>query len=114
MKSIFADADKLDLEKYVASFTEDARFQVGNEPPAVGRAAIKHAGGAIFSAVKAMKHDIIEIWLEKDAAIVEAKVNYTRLDNRVVPVQCVTILRTRDNLVADARVFMDISPVFSS
>jgi hypothetical protein len=61
-----------------------------------------------------MKHDIIEIWLEKDAAIVEAKVNYTRLDKRVVPVQCVTILRTRDNLIVDARVFMDISPVFSS
>jgi hypothetical protein len=26
VKSIFADADKLDLEKYVASFTEDDRF----------------------------------------------------------------------------------------
>ena len=60
------------------------------------------------------QNDYVEIWLEKDAAIVEAKVNYTRFDNRVVPVQCVTILRTRDNFIADARVFMDISPVFSS
>ncbi|MDQ3041070.1 MAG: nuclear transport factor 2 family protein [Acidobacteriota bacterium] len=114
VKNIFANADKLDLNQYLASFTDDARFQVGSEPPAVGRAAIEQAGGNLFSSVKAMKHNFVEVWLEENVAIIEATVEYTRFDERVVPVPCVTILRTENDLIKDARVFMDISPVFAA
>lgn len=112
VKEIFANADRLDLEKYVSSFAEDASFQVGNNPPAVGREEIRKAGGKMFSALKAMRHDIVQIWLEEDAAIIEARVNYTRHDNQIIIVPCVTILRTDGELVKDGRVFMDATPVF--
>ncbi len=112
VKEIFANADRLDLEKYVASFAEDASFQVGNNPPVEGREAIREAGGKMFSALKAMRHDIVQIWLEENAVIIEALVNYTRHDDQIIPVPCVTILRTDGELIKDGRVFMDATPVF--
>jgi hypothetical protein len=113
VKNIFATADKLDLEAYVNSFTEDGSFQAGNESASVGRSAIRQAGGKIFLTVKAMRHDILQIWLEKDAAIIEARVHYTRLDDKVVVIPCVTILRTQGDLIQDARIFINAAPVFA-
>jgi hypothetical protein len=55
----------------------------------------------------------VQTWDEGDVEIVEALIDYTRHDGKVVTLPCTSILRKRGDLVQDLRIYMDVSPVFA-
>jgi len=53
------------------------------------------------------------VWSDGDAVIAELKVHYGRLDGSELTLPCCNVFRMRDGAVADHRVYMDITPVYT-
>jgi ketosteroid isomerase-like protein len=47
------------------------------------------------------------------AVIAELRVHYTRLDGTEMTLPCCNVFRLRNGAVADYRVYMDITPVYT-
>jgi ketosteroid isomerase-like protein len=111
----FQTVDTLDANAIAAHFTEDGKFRFSNQPPAIGKQAIRDALAQFFSTIEAMHHENTGLWLGDDgnSAVYEVDVTYTRKDGTQITLPCASILRSRDDKVYDFRMNMDISPVYS-
>lgn len=112
-KNYYAAVDSMDLEKYAALHTEDARLRFGNAPPAEGKQAILNGISHFWETINGLRHDFVEVWDEDDATIVEAEITYTLKNDQQVVLPCTTILRRDGDLATDVRIFMDINPVLA-
>lgn len=116
---LFDAVDALDATAFAERFTEDGAFRFGNAPPVVGRQRIEASVAGFFSAISGLKHEIVGVWsgVWEGGAVtsVETTVTYRRKDATVTDAIPVTsTLRMRGDLIADFRVFADISPVFAT
>jgi uncharacterized protein (TIGR02246 family) len=114
---IFEAVDALDATAFAERFTEDGTFRFGNAAPVVGRKQIAESVAGFFSTIGGLQHAIVGVWSGAweggDVTSVETTVTYRRKDATVTDAIPVTsTLRMRGDLIADFRVFADISPVF--
>lgn len=116
---LFHAVDALNATAFAERFTEDGTFRFGNAPAVVGRRQIEESVAGFFSAIAGLKHEIVGVWSgawEGGAVTsVETTVTYRRKDASLtdaIPVN--STLRMRGDLIADFRVFADISPVFAT
>src|SRR4051794_12799748 len=58
-RTIFADIDAFDPDRFVAHLTEDAVFRFGNGEPVIGRAAVREAVAGFFSTIDGLSHHIL-------------------------------------------------------
>jgi ketosteroid isomerase-like protein len=112
VKDYFADVDTMDVDAFLAHLTDDVVVNWANADPFVGKAAVAEAIGGFYQAIDAMQHEFVNVYDEGPEKIVEANVHYTRKDGRHVRVRAMTVLRRRDDLVDEVRVFLDTAPVF--
>lgn len=111
----FALVDAMDLDGYVALYTDDGRFTFGNGPTAVGPEAVRAGLAGFYATVAGMRHEFVgKWWPQPDVGITEARVTYTRPDSSAVTLPVMTIYRLRGDRAADVRVYMDITPLFAS
>lgn len=118
---IFAAADQMNLDEWIAYFVDDARFRFGNAEPITGRAAIRSTMEQFFSTIKAMHHEFDGMYEQDNIVIAEANVTFTRLDDKVVYIPAVTIFRMQGDRsasalryrVQDFRLYMDAAPIFA-
>ncbi len=117
VRAVFAAADTLVPARYAEWFTEDGKVTFGNNPPAIGAAAIEIAVATFYALLDGMAHTLVGVWpmAGEPGWLVEAEVQY-RVKGRPepVPVLGVTVLRTAGNKVRDARLYCDLAPVFSA
>src|SRR6266849_2461942 len=99
VKHYYAVVDSMDLEKFAPLHTEDVHLRFGNTD--------------FWGAIKGLRHNFVQTWDEGDVEIVEALIDYTRHDGKVVTLPCTSILRKRGALAQDLRIYMDVSPVFA-
>src|SRR5262245_26300155 len=116
---LFHAVDALNATAFAESFTEDGTFRFGNAPAVVGRRQIEESVAGFFSTISGLTHKIVGVWSgawEGGAVTsVETTVTYQRKDATVTDALPVTsTLRMRGDLIADFRVFADISPVFAT
>ena len=112
-KNYYAVVDSMDVEKFASLHTEDVHLRFGNAETVVGRDAVVHGIADFWGAIKGLHHNFVQTWDEGDIEIVEALIDYTRHDGKVVTLPCTSILRKRGDLVQDLRIYMDVSPVFA-
>ena len=114
-RAIFHGADTLSAKTYAEWFTDDGRVVFGNNPAAVGPAAIEAAVAGFFSILDGMSHRLVGVWPVAEGWCVEAEVSYrVRGVAAPVPVWGVTVLRTEGDRVRDARIYYDLTPVFAA
>lgn len=112
--SMFADIDRMDATAWASYLAPDAVMRFGNADPVYGRDNCRDALAGFYTQIAGLRHDIVEQWEHGPATIVEANVTYTRLDGGEVTVPVVTIYRVGDqDLIADYRVYIDLTPVFA-
>ena len=78
-----------------------------------GKAAFVDAVLAFLGSVGGVRHEILNVFTDRDAAIVELDVHYTRRDGNLVTLPCCNVFRLRDGLVAEYRSYIDATPVYS-
>jgi ketosteroid isomerase-like protein len=113
LRDYYADVDKMDLDGYLARHTDDAVVKFGNNPPAVGKDQIAAAIGGFFATVGGMRHHFVEVHESGPTTILEADIEYTRLDGSKVHVPSASFLHRRDELVDQLRIYIDLAPVFA-
>jgi ketosteroid isomerase-like protein len=112
-QAIFAAFDAKDIAALAALVTDDVRLQIGNADVVHGKPEFVEALQVFARSVARFRHKVISVWSDGDAVIAELKVHYTRLDGSELTLPCCNVFRLRDGAVADYRVYMDITPVYT-
>lgn len=96
--------------------SRNGKFRFSNQPPAVGKQAVRDGLAQFFETIQAMHHENTGLWLGEDgnSAVWEADVVYTRKNGTQVTLHGASILRSRNDQIYDFRMNMDISPVYEN
>ena len=113
VEEMFGRIDAMDTDGYLRFLTEDVKFRFGSMPEAVGQAAVRDGTATFFSAIKGIRHTLTGYWSSGDTVMVRLEVEYTRHDGRQVTLPCANIFEVRGGLIADYRIYMDVTPVFA-
>jgi ketosteroid isomerase-like protein len=111
----YDDVDAMRLEPFVERHSDDAAVVFGNNPPAVGKEAIRAAIGGFWSMIAGLRHERRNLWFVNDGAtaVLEVVTHYTTKGGAAVPVPCVSLLdRNADGKVTSLRVYIDLAPLF--
>ncbi len=100
VKHYYAVVDSMDVEKFAPLHTEDVRLRFGNAETVVGRDAVVRGIADFWGSIKGLRHNFVQTWDEGDVEIVEALIDYTRHDGKVVTLPCTSILRKRGDLAS--------------
>jgi ketosteroid isomerase-like protein len=112
----YADVDAMRLEPYVEHHSDDAVVVFANNPPAVGKDAIRQVIGGFWSMIGGLRHERRNLWLvnEGNTAVLEVVTHYTTKGGVAVSVPCVSLLdRNADGKVSSLRVHIDLAPLFA-
>lgn len=114
VRHYYDDVDNMRLEEYLNWHTPDVTVQFANNPTAHGREQVGGAIGHFWQLIGGLKHTFVNVWETEDGtSIVEALIDYTRLDGEVVTTPCVTLLHRVEAGVDSVRIFLDLAPVFA-
>jgi ketosteroid isomerase-like protein len=110
---IFASFDAKDVSALAEFMTDDVQLRLGNAELTHGKAALVDAVHAFLGSVAGVRHEILNVFTDRDAAIVEFDVHYTRHDGNLVTLPCCNVFRLRDGLIAEYRSYIDATPVYA-
>lgn len=115
VQQFFSTIDQMHPDEVAAYFSENASYRFGNTEPTVGRAAIRASIAYFYQLLKGLRHQVVEVWEQSDATIVEGSIEYTLADNRVFNLPFASIIRSSSSngLYQDIRIFSDVSPLFT-
>ncbi|GAB3837376.1 nuclear transport factor 2 family protein [Kribbella italica] len=114
-RAVLAAADAQDTDRLVAVCHDDVVFRFGSTEPVHGRTGIEAASRAYNQFVARVHHDVLDLWEpEQGVAVIVVEVDYLTQDGRELRLPCCNILRFRDDLVIDYRIYMDAGPVFNA
>jgi ketosteroid isomerase-like protein len=113
LRRVFATFDAKDVSALAGFMTEDVRLRLGNALPIQGKPAFVDAVNAFLGSIAAVRHEIVTVYTDGDAAIVEFDVHYTRQDGDVVILPCCNVFRLRDGHIAEYRSYIDATPVYA-
>lgn len=113
LSEYYDDVDNMRLEEFVNRHTDDVVVKFANNPPAVGKEQVAQAIGGFWQMIGGLRHDIVNVYSDGDATIVEAEIDYARKDGNHVMVPATSILHRRGTLVDSLRVYLDLAPVFA-
>ncbi len=106
--------DAKDSEGFANFITEDGIFRFGNQPEVKGRKAIADSVAAFFGMIKKSEHRIVNVWDNGNAIVWQGEVTYTRLDDKIVPVNFTNIFYMKENLISDYLIYIDNTPLFAN
>ena len=112
----YADVDAMRLEAFVGRHSDDAVVVFGNNPPSVGKEAIRAAIGGFWSIIGGLRHERRNLWFVDDGAtaVLEVVSHYTTKSGAEVSVPCVSLLdRNAGGKVTSLRVHIDLAPLFA-
>jgi ketosteroid isomerase-like protein len=110
---IFATFDARDVSTLAGFMTDDVQLRLGNAELIQGKAAFVDAVSAFLGSVAGVRHEILNVFTDGDAVIVEFDVHYTRHDAILVTLPCCNVFRLRDGLIAEYRSYIDAAPVYA-
>lgn len=113
VKDLFLAIDRMDADGFSAFLTKECAFCFGNAPAVYDRENIRDYVANFFSSIKGLAHRILETWEFGQTVICEGEVTYIRRDDKKITLPFVDIFRMEQGLIADYRVYMDISPLFA-
>jgi ketosteroid isomerase-like protein len=112
VRDMFATSDTMDAEATAEFMTEDIELRFANADPVIGKPSYLETATEFLGSLKAIRHDLHHVWVVEDQVTAsEMDVHYERLDGSKLSVPAAVIHRFRDGLIADYRIFADITPL---
>ncbi len=106
--------DARDHDAYAAFLADDCKLQFGNNPVVAGEAAMLAGVDNFWHSIHGLNHNFINMLGSDDLMVLEAMIDYTRADDKVVAIPCVTIIeRNKAGEASFIRIFIDLLPVFA-
>lgn len=113
LEKIGKTIDAKDAAGFADFITEDGAFRFGNAEDVKGRKAIADYVAYFFTMIKSSEHEIVKFWEDDNSIVWQGRVNYTRLDDRKVPVNFTNILYMKGDLISDYLIYIDNTPLFA-
>jgi ketosteroid isomerase-like protein len=114
LAAAFASFDARDVAKLASFVTDDVRLRLGNAPAVQGKAAFVDAVNAFLGSVAGVHHEILDVYVDGQIAVVEFDVQYDRQDGKAVTIPCCNVLRVRGGLISEYRSYIDATPVYAT
>jgi ketosteroid isomerase-like protein len=114
--ALLAAIDAGDLAAATNYLCDDVTILFGNFEPLVGTAMFTKLFEQFTTSLAAVRHEIHDVWAPNDLGVLIATMtaHYTRTDGRCVSLPCCNVFRMRGGLIAEYRVYMDISPALAT
>jgi ketosteroid isomerase-like protein len=110
-EDFYAGVDAMDITVVERLCTPDTTVRFANHPPAEGREQVRAALEHVWTTIGGLRHNIKEVTEAGDRCVIEAVVDYTRLDGSVVSIPAATAIERRDGLIATQRIYIDMAPL---
>lgn len=114
LKEKYMAVDSMNPELYRTFLAEDCELQFGNNPivkcnnEIIG--GIKH----FWEAIHGLNHSFLNVVGHDNHFAAEALIDYTRKDQQIVQVPCVTVIqRNEQGLARFIKIFIDTTPIFA-
>jgi hypothetical protein len=106
-------AHEMRVDEVLSYNTADAYYRFGSFPPVRGIEAIrKNLYDTHLDIMKSLKVEVLQTWEFGDTVIFEMLIRITRIDDRVVELPCVDVIRlSPDDKLRDTRVYIDPAPL---
>jgi ketosteroid isomerase-like protein len=110
---IFAALDAKDVSALAEFVTDDVRLRMGNGDAVEGKDAFLNAVEGFNASIASVRHDLLNVWADGDAMIIQLDVTYERHDGGELTLPCCHVFRVRGDAVAEYLVYMDIAQVYT-
>ena len=114
LKAKYIAVDNMDADAYRSFLAEDCQLMFGNNP--VVRCNNEIIGGIkhFWESISGLDHSFLNIIGKDNFLAAEALIDYTRKDNQIIQIPCVTIIeRNEEGLASFVKIFIDTTPIFS-
>ena len=113
LKEKYRAVDNMNADVYRTFLAEDCRLMFGNNPVVACNNEIIGGIKYFWDAINGLDHSFISILGNDHHLAAEALIDYTRKDNTIVTIPCVTVIqRNAEGLASFIKIFIDTSPVF--
>lgn len=111
-KSLIFD-ENLDGTNLGKLWHSEGKFQIASLPQVIGNQNIAGFFNQFFSygLFTKLNHEMIEVWDLEDVLIYNANAIYTKSDGSILTIPYTNIIKYKDNLFWDYKVFIDTSPL---
>ncbi|MEU9079785.1 nuclear transport factor 2 family protein [Kitasatospora sp. NPDC048538] len=116
-ESFYTDVDAQSIDRVLDRFAPDGELVFGNNPPAVGRVAIREAMDGLHAALAGIRHEWRNCWQVDDrgTVLLEARVHYLTRGGTELTLPCVTVIaRAPSGAITSLRIHLDASPLFAA
>ena len=115
--TVLAAIDAGELALATNYLRDDVTVLFGNFAPLTGAATFTQLFQHFTSSLRAVRHEIHHIWpvaTDPDVLVATMTAHYTRNDGERVSLPCCNVFRMCGGLIAEYRVYMDISPAMAA
>jgi ketosteroid isomerase-like protein len=115
--AVLAAIDAGDLAAATNHLCDDVTVLFGNFEPLIGAAAFTELFQQFTGSVQDVRHEIHHIWPAADnldVLVATMTAHYTRTDGMRVSLPCCNVFRMSASMIAEYRVYMDISPALAA
>ncbi|MFE4756761.1 nuclear transport factor 2 family protein [Streptomyces mirabilis] len=114
--SFYADVDAQLTERVLDRYAPDGEMVFGNNPPAVGLAAIREVLENLGHALDGLRHEWRNRWaVDERTTVLEALVHYRTRGGTEVNLPCVTVIdRDASGLITSLRIHIDAAALFAA
>jgi len=110
LKTCWSAIDALDANQVALQFAPDAWFQVGQQPPIRGRAAIRRAFVHLFNEAEVIQHHPVALWSKQGLTVAEADIVVVFENRSSIIVPITTTLWHRRNDILGCRIHVPQEP----
>jgi ketosteroid isomerase-like protein len=115
--AVLAAIDAGELAAAARHLCDDVTVVFANFESFVGAVAFTQLFQQFTSSLQAVRHEIHHIWSaanDRDILVATMTAHYTRTDGKRVSLPCCNVFRMSGDLIAEYRVYMDISQALAA
>ncbi|GAB3220274.1 nuclear transport factor 2 family protein [Spirosoma arcticum] len=101
--------DAQNIAKVLSFLTDDCLFQAGNTPILIGKMAISNQLRGFYQTVRAVQHQVQDIFEGENRAVYHGFVTYTRLDGSTLRIPVCDVFMMTGEKVAGYYIYVDWS-----
>ena len=114
VRALLDAVDSRDLDALDSYVADDVYFRFGSANPTNTKAEFTAAMYRFLRGIGGIRHEVTEMWEVPDGGVIATMdVHYTRHDGHQLVLPCCNVVRVRDGLVYDYRIYMDVNPVIA-
>lgn len=113
LEELFGAIDAKDTPRFLEFLAPEATFRFGSAAAVEGREAIGAAVDAFFASIAALEHEIRRTVTADGTVICEGISTYGRHDGTEITLPFCNVFETRDGVIDDYKIYIDIAPLFA-